>query len=125
MAGAQADRAKLFMVAVKQALSRASFATFTRALQEYKGSDDFQALVDHLSPLFAQDPEKHSLLQGALRGAAARGWARGHWWASQVQGCPCSLAKVWAVLQHVVPKHPDTPSNRLLPVCAATPQAAV
>ncbi|KAK1337074.1 hypothetical protein QTO34_001696 [Cnephaeus nilssonii] len=63
-AGAQADRAKLFMVAVKQALSRASFAAFTRALQEYKGSDDFQALVDHLSPLFAQDPKKHSLLQG-------------------------------------------------------------
>ncbi|XP_045433235.1 regulator of telomere elongation helicase 1 isoform X1 [Pipistrellus kuhlii] len=63
-AGAQADRAKLFMVAVKQALSRASFAAFTRALQEYKGSDDFQALADHLSPLFAQDPEKHSLLQG-------------------------------------------------------------
>lgn len=64
VAGAQADKAKLFMVAVKQALSRASFATFTRALQEYKGSDDFQALMDHLSPLFAQDPEKHSLLQG-------------------------------------------------------------
>lgn len=63
-AGAQADRAKLFMVAVKQALSRASFATFTQALQEYKGSDDFQALVDHLGPLFAQDPKKHSLLQG-------------------------------------------------------------
>ncbi|XP_070275670.1 regulator of telomere elongation helicase 1 isoform X2 [Myotis yumanensis] len=63
-AGAQADRAKLFMVAVKQALSRASFAAFTQALQEYKGSDDFQALVDHLSPLFAQDPKKHSLLQG-------------------------------------------------------------
>ncbi|XP_014388295.1 PREDICTED: regulator of telomere elongation helicase 1 isoform X3 [Myotis brandtii] len=63
-AGAQADRAKLFMVAVKQALSRASFAAFTQALQEYKGSDDFQALVDHLIPLFAQDPKKHSLLQG-------------------------------------------------------------
>lgn len=52
------------MAAVKQALSRASFVTFTRALQEYKGSDDFQALVDQLSPLFAQDPKKHSLLQG-------------------------------------------------------------
>ncbi|XP_015423186.1 PREDICTED: regulator of telomere elongation helicase 1 isoform X2 [Myotis davidii] len=77
-AGAQADRAKLFMVAVKQALSRASFAAFTQALQEYKGSDDFQALVDHLSPLFAQDPKKHSLLQGAWD-AAVTGWVRGHW----------------------------------------------
>ncbi|KAM8774836.1 regulator of telomere elongation helicase 1 [Rhynchonycteris naso] len=63
-AGAQADRAKLFMVSVKQALSQASFDSFARALQEYKGSDDFQALVDRLSPLFAQDPKKHSLLQG-------------------------------------------------------------
>ncbi|XP_066240520.1 regulator of telomere elongation helicase 1 isoform X1 [Saccopteryx leptura] len=63
-AGAQADRAKLFMVSVKQALSQASFDSFTRALQEYKASDDFQALVDRLSPLFAQDPKKHSLLQG-------------------------------------------------------------
>ncbi|XP_016057722.1 PREDICTED: regulator of telomere elongation helicase 1 isoform X2 [Miniopterus natalensis] len=63
-AGAQADRAKLFIVTVKQALSQASFDSFTRALQEYKGSDNFQALVDHLSPLFAEDPKKHSLLQG-------------------------------------------------------------
>lgn len=65
------------MVAVKQALSQASFGAFTQALQEYKGSDDFQALVDHLSPLFAQDPKKHSLLQGAWD-ATVTGWGRGH-----------------------------------------------
>lgn len=64
--GTQVDRAKLFMVAVKQALSKASFDSFARALQEYKRSDDFQALVDHLGPLLAQDPTKHSLFQGAL-----------------------------------------------------------
>ncbi|XP_058418254.1 regulator of telomere elongation helicase 1 isoform X2 [Diceros bicornis minor] len=63
-AGAQAGRAKLFMVAVKQALSQASFDTFTRALQDYKGSDDFEALVACLHPLFAEDPKKHSLLRG-------------------------------------------------------------
>ncbi|KAM7126002.1 regulator of telomere elongation helicase 1 isoform 1-T1 [Molossus nigricans] len=63
-AGTQVDRAKLFMVAVKQALSQANFASFAQALQEYKRSDDFQALVDHLVPLLAQDPTKHSLFQG-------------------------------------------------------------
>lgn len=63
-AGAQAGRARLFMVAVKQALSQASFAVFTQTLQDYKGSDDFQALADRLGPLFAEDPRKHRLLQG-------------------------------------------------------------
>ncbi|XP_015452423.1 regulator of telomere elongation helicase 1 isoform X5 [Pteropus alecto] len=65
--GAQVCGAKLFMAAVKQALSRASFESFTRALQDYKGSDDFQALADHLGPLFAEDPKKHSLLRGFYR----------------------------------------------------------
>nr|XP_045220091.1 regulator of telomere elongation helicase 1 isoform X2 [Macaca fascicularis] len=64
VAGAQTDRAKLFMVAVKQELSQANFATFTQALQDYKGSDDFAALAACLGPLFAEDPKKHSLLQG-------------------------------------------------------------
>ncbi|KAI2595673.1 regulator of telomere elongation helicase 1 [Homo sapiens] len=64
VAGAQTDRAKLFMVAVKQELSQANFATFTQALQDYKGSDDFAALAACLGPLFAEDPKKHNLLQG-------------------------------------------------------------
>uniref|UniRef100_A0A2K6ETU4 Regulator of telomere elongation helicase 1 n=1 Tax=Propithecus coquereli TaxID=379532 RepID=A0A2K6ETU4_PROCO len=63
-AGAQVGRARLFMVAVKQVLSQASFDTFARALQDYKGSDDFAALAACLGPLFAEDPKKHSLLQG-------------------------------------------------------------
>jgi regulator of telomere elongation helicase 1 len=54
------------MVTVKQALSQVSFDTFTRALQDYKSSDDFEALVACLSRLFAEDPKKHTLLQGAL-----------------------------------------------------------
>ncbi|XP_032459723.1 regulator of telomere elongation helicase 1 isoform X2 [Phocoena sinus] len=63
-AGADTGRAKLFMAAVKQALSQASFDTFTRALREYKSTDDLPALAAHLGPLFAEDPKKHSLLQG-------------------------------------------------------------
>ncbi|KAM5304762.1 regulator of telomere elongation helicase 1 isoform 2-T3 [Glossophaga mutica] len=63
-AGAQADRARLFMAAVKQALSQASFDRFARALQEYKGSDNVRTLVGHLGPLFAEDPKNHSLLRG-------------------------------------------------------------
>ncbi|XP_036039620.1 regulator of telomere elongation helicase 1 isoform X5 [Onychomys torridus] len=62
MTGTQ-DRAKLFMVAVKQALSQASFDTFARALQHYKGSDDFEALVASLTCLFAEDPKKHILFK--------------------------------------------------------------
>lgn len=75
------------MAAVKQALSRASFESFTRALQDYKGSDDFQALVDHLGPLFAEDPKKHSLLRGA------QGWWP--WGRGAAGGCSylCSLEK--------------------------------
>nr|XP_005911394.1 PREDICTED: regulator of telomere elongation helicase 1 [Bos mutus] len=63
-ASTDTGRAKLFMVAVKQALSQASFDTFTQALRDYKSSDDLEALVARLSPLFAEDPKKHSLLQG-------------------------------------------------------------
>ncbi|XP_012926274.1 regulator of telomere elongation helicase 1 isoform X5 [Heterocephalus glaber] len=63
-AGTQEERAKLFMVAVKQTLSQASFDTFTQALKVYKGSDDLKALMDCLSCLFAEDPKKHTLLQG-------------------------------------------------------------
>uniref|UniRef100_A0A8D2CSU0 Regulator of telomere elongation helicase 1 n=1 Tax=Sciurus vulgaris TaxID=55149 RepID=A0A8D2CSU0_SCIVU len=63
-AGVQAGRARSFMVAVKQALSQASFDAFTQALQDYKGSDDFQALAACLGRLFAEDPRKHTLLQG-------------------------------------------------------------
>ncbi|KAH0515281.1 Regulator of telomere elongation helicase 1 [Microtus ochrogaster] len=64
VAGTQEDRAKLFMVAVKQALSQANFNTFTQTLQHYKGSDDFEALVASLISLFAEDPKKHTLFKG-------------------------------------------------------------
>ncbi|XP_029392070.1 regulator of telomere elongation helicase 1 isoform X1 [Mus pahari] len=64
MADTQAGRAKMFMVAVKQALSQANFDTFTQTLQHYKSSDDFEALVASLTCLFAEDPKKHTLLKG-------------------------------------------------------------
>lgn len=66
VAGTQENKAKLFMVSVKQALSQASFDTFTQALQHYKGSDDFEALVASLTCLFAEDRKKHTLFKGAL-----------------------------------------------------------
>ncbi|XP_058535233.1 regulator of telomere elongation helicase 1 isoform X2 [Ochotona princeps] len=62
--GAQVQRAKLFMGAVRRALSQADFTTFTQALQRYKDSDDFSALTTCLGPIFTQDPASHSLLQG-------------------------------------------------------------
>ncbi|XP_047626579.1 regulator of telomere elongation helicase 1 isoform X3 [Phacochoerus africanus] len=61
---AETGRAKLFMAAVKQALSQASFDDFTRALRDYKSSDDLAALATRLGSLFAEDPKKHSLLRG-------------------------------------------------------------
>ncbi|XP_074066593.1 regulator of telomere elongation helicase 1 isoform X3 [Macrotis lagotis] len=60
----QAGKAKLFMLSVKQSLSQANFDLFTRALQQYKGTDDFPALMSSISTLFAEDPTKHNLLQG-------------------------------------------------------------
>ncbi|XP_048205707.1 regulator of telomere elongation helicase 1 [Perognathus longimembris pacificus] len=63
-AATQLGRAQLFMVTVKEALSQASFDTFTQALQDYKGSDDLEALMACLGCLFAEDPKKHCLLQG-------------------------------------------------------------
>ncbi|XP_006873443.1 PREDICTED: regulator of telomere elongation helicase 1 [Chrysochloris asiatica] len=62
--GEQVDRAKLFMAALKQALSQANFDVFTRALRDYKGSDDLDNFTACLGPLFVEDPKKHSLLQG-------------------------------------------------------------
>ncbi|XP_074144969.1 regulator of telomere elongation helicase 1 isoform X3 [Sminthopsis crassicaudata] len=60
----QAGKAKLFMLSVKQSLSQANFDLFTRTLQQYKGTDDFHTMMTHISTLFAEDPKKHSLLQG-------------------------------------------------------------
>lgn len=130
------------MVAVKQALSQASFDTFTRALQDYKGSDDVEALLACLGPLFAEDPKKHSLLQGALARSGHPSGGRGR--ATAVGGgghrgprwslLPREGGAGWPVIpeppaQHggrtVEPAGPDAPPHRLLPVRAPTPQAAV
>lgn len=119
------------MSAVKQALSQASFDRFAQALQEYKGSDDVQALVGHLGPLFAEDPKNHSLLQGAL------GWRHSHGVGHQsaglsllpgegVGGWPTVAGPAaWLSGRSVAPTCPTPPPNRLLPVRAATPQAGV
>lgn len=140
----QVGRAKLFMVAVKQALSQASFDAFTQALQDYKGSDDFQALAACLGSLFAEDPKKHTLLQGTLACRAlppwcsttAVGggehlpggplgpkvvpalWTRGLVGRPQSPQTSISVATIHGHRQHPFP-------NRILPVCAAPPQTAV
>ncbi|KAM6163903.1 LOW QUALITY PROTEIN: regulator of telomere elongation helicase 1 [Rhynchocyon petersi] len=62
--GEQADKAKLFMAAVKQALSQASFDAFTTALREYKASDDLHSFTSRLVPLLAEEPGKHNLFRG-------------------------------------------------------------
>ncbi|XP_028926263.1 regulator of telomere elongation helicase 1 isoform X1 [Ornithorhynchus anatinus] len=59
----QAGKAKSFMVSVKQSLSQASFSLFTRALQQYKATDNFNTLLAEISSLFVEDPKKHSLLR--------------------------------------------------------------
>ncbi|VTJ56725.1 Hypothetical predicted protein [Marmota monax] len=75
-AGVQAGRAKLFMVAVKQALSQASFDTFTQALQDYKGSDNFEALAACLGSLFAKKHNKQTLPQAPPPCRALLPWAQ-------------------------------------------------
>lgn len=76
------------MAAVKQALSQASFDAFTRALRDYKSSDDLAALATRLGPLFAEDPKKHSLLRGALacRGCPLGGPTLGPWCSCGARG---------------------------------------
>lgn len=123
-AAAEAGRAKLFMVAVKQALSQASFDVFTQALQDYKGSDDFQALADRLGPLFAGDPRKHKLLQGAL------GWCRGCGVGGLLESTAIPASQVrWVAQGNRAPSlahwRQCPPIDRLLPVRAAAPQAAL
>lgn len=101
---AQADRAKLFMVAVKQALNPADFQAFTQALREYKAADDFAALRARLCPLLGQDPSKYRLFRGVV----------GAWGPGRALGPAVAL----------LPETPTRdPFHRLLPLCTSPPQA--
>uniref|UniRef100_A0A4W3ISN1 Regulator of telomere elongation helicase 1 n=1 Tax=Callorhinchus milii TaxID=7868 RepID=A0A4W3ISN1_CALMI len=60
------QKAKFFMVAVKQTLSQANYERFTQAMQKYKTTDDFETMLAELAALFTEDMKKHSLLRGNL-----------------------------------------------------------
>ncbi|XP_041080710.1 regulator of telomere elongation helicase 1-like isoform X3 [Polyodon spathula] len=59
----KAEKAKLFMAAVRKSLSQANSDQFTQAMQKYKKTDDFEAMVADLTTLFTGDPNKHYLLR--------------------------------------------------------------
>uniref|UniRef100_A0A4W3IMT6 Regulator of telomere elongation helicase 1 n=1 Tax=Callorhinchus milii TaxID=7868 RepID=A0A4W3IMT6_CALMI len=59
----KAEKAKFFMVAVKQTLSQANYERFTQAMQKYKTTDDFETMLAELAALFTEDMKKHSLLR--------------------------------------------------------------
>ncbi|XP_066480126.1 regulator of telomere elongation helicase 1 isoform X2 [Tiliqua scincoides] len=56
-------RAAAFIATVKQSLSKLNFDTFSRALQQYKNTDDFDTMLSQMSVLFAENQEKHALLR--------------------------------------------------------------
>uniref|UniRef100_A0A8D2KR29 Regulator of telomere elongation helicase 1 n=1 Tax=Varanus komodoensis TaxID=61221 RepID=A0A8D2KR29_VARKO len=56
-------RAASFIAVVKQSLSQLNFDTFSRALQQYKNTNDFDAMLSQMSALFLEDQKKHVLLR--------------------------------------------------------------
>ncbi|XP_006132510.2 regulator of telomere elongation helicase 1 isoform X1 [Pelodiscus sinensis] len=56
-------RATVFIATVKQALSQLHYDLFSKALQQYKRTDDFQAMLSQMSSLFLEDQKKHILLR--------------------------------------------------------------
>uniref|UniRef100_A0A8C8R767 Regulator of telomere elongation helicase 1 n=1 Tax=Pelusios castaneus TaxID=367368 RepID=A0A8C8R767_9SAUR len=56
-------RATLFIATVKQALSQLHYDLFSKALQQYKRTDDFKAMLSQMSSLFIEDQKKHILLR--------------------------------------------------------------
>ncbi|MGH0156996.1 UNVERIFIED_CONTAM: hypothetical protein FKN15_032929 [Acipenser sinensis] len=59
----KAEKAKFFMAAVRKSLSQANSDQFTQAMQKYKKTDDFEAMLADLASLFTGDPNKHYLLR--------------------------------------------------------------
>ncbi|XP_053100665.1 regulator of telomere elongation helicase 1 isoform X2 [Hemicordylus capensis] len=56
-------RAAAFIATVKQSLSQLNFDMFSRALQQYKSTDDFDTMLSQMSALFTEEQKKHVLLQ--------------------------------------------------------------
>ncbi|XP_065705862.1 regulator of telomere elongation helicase 1 isoform X5 [Patagioenas fasciata] len=56
-------RATLYIATVKETLSQQSYDLFSKALQHYKKTDDFHAMLSQMSSLFLEDEKKHVLLR--------------------------------------------------------------
>lgn len=54
----------LYIATVKQTLSQQSYDLFSKALQHYKKTDDFNAMLAQMSSLFVEDEKNHILLRG-------------------------------------------------------------
>ncbi|XP_062897504.1 regulator of telomere elongation helicase 1 isoform X4 [Mobula hypostoma] len=59
----KAEKAKIFIVAVKETLSKANYERFTEAMQKYKMTDDFHAMLSEMAALFTEDSRKNNLLR--------------------------------------------------------------
>lgn len=57
-------RATLYIATVKETLSQQNYDLFSKALQHYKKTDDFHAMLSQMSSLFLEDEKKHVLLRG-------------------------------------------------------------
>lgn len=57
-------RATSYIATVKQTLSQQSYDLFSKALQHYKKTDDFNAMLSQMTSLFIEDEKKHILLRG-------------------------------------------------------------
>ncbi|XP_068769164.1 regulator of telomere elongation helicase 1 isoform X2 [Struthio camelus] len=56
-------RATSYIATVKETLSQENYDLFSKALQHYKKTDDFNAMLSQMSSLFIEDPKKHILLR--------------------------------------------------------------
>lgn len=59
-------RATLYIATVKDTLSQQNYDLFSKALQHYKKTDDFHAMLSQMSALFIEDEKKHILLRGMM-----------------------------------------------------------
>ncbi|OXB67837.1 hypothetical protein ASZ78_005519 [Callipepla squamata] len=56
-------RATLYIATVKKTLSQQSYNLFSEALQRYRTTADFNAMLSQMSSLFTEDEKKHILLR--------------------------------------------------------------
>ncbi|KFW09472.1 Regulator of telomere elongation helicase 1, partial [Eurypyga helias] len=56
-------RATSYIATVKETLSQQNYDLFSKALQNYKKTDDFHAMLSQMSALFIEDEKKHVLLR--------------------------------------------------------------